>query len=191
MSANCYTDSLYILHIYVCILYTCIHIHIQNKFFKYNSVDYFLLLEFLWGTLSNKNISLFIFLNLSYRVLKRFIPLSLKMYFQFCILWLVWYRSKTYIITPALIHSWIMQNPSPIYIPKCHVLITGFRRGKLLIQHLWKVCLNPDWYIIGNSIAGDSYNYIFSSPLPIQSLWNVTQCHGAKTEGTETLSNLK
>jgi len=28
--------------------------------------------------------------------------------------------------------------------------------------------------------AGDSYNYIISSPMVVHPLWNVNQCYGAK-----------
>lgn len=53
----------------------------------------------------------------------------------------------------------------------------------LEIKYLWKVCLHSDWYIMGKKIkkAGDSYNYIFCSPMVAHSLWNVNRCYRAKT----------
>lgn len=51
----------------------------------------------------------------------------------------------------------------------------------LEIKYLWKVCLHSDWYIMGKiKKAGDSYNYILSSPMVAHSLWNVNQCYRAK-----------
>lgn len=57
----------------------------------------------------------------------------------------------------------------------------------LEIKYLWKICLHYDWYVMEKiRKVGDPCNYIISSPMVADSLWNVNQCYGAKKKKQRT-----
>lgn len=86
-----------------------------------------------------------------------------------------------------------MQKLSSIYLPKCYILITGHGRRKLLIPNQMPMESLPESRLLynGNSRAGDTYNYIFSS-LCQPTLYEMsTNALGQKWERTGIMNNLK